>query len=141
MRKRGVVLEKGISFKTNNGFYEKFDNLIPFSLTSAQRRVIDEIKGDMAKPHPMHRLIQGDVGSGKTIVAFAATLIAVENNYQAAIMAPTELLAEQHYLTLHQLAKQVGLRTTLLVSGIKSSLRKDIYKNIKFTSLRNFSTF
>ncbi|MCD6353855.1 MAG: ATP-dependent DNA helicase RecG [Proteobacteria bacterium] len=131
LRKRGVVFEKGISFKTNNGFYEKFDNLIPFSLTSAQKRVIDEIKDDMAKPHPMHRLIQGDVGSGKTIVAFAATLIAVENNYQAAIMAPTELLAEQHYLTLHQLAKQVGLRTTLLVSGIKSSLRKDIYKNIK----------
>ena len=131
LRKKGVVLEEGISFNTDNGFQQKFENLIPFSLTNAQKRVIDEVKKDMAKPHPMHRLIQGDVGSGKTIVAFAATLIAAQNNYQAAIMAPTELLAEQHYLTLHKFAEQVGLKTALLISGIKGSLRKKLYKNIK----------
>ena len=131
LKKRGLVLEKGISFRVDGDCLKKLEGLIPFSLTGAQRRVIAEIKADMTKPHPMNRLIQGDVGSGKTIVAFAAALIAVENNYQAAIMAPTELLAEQHYLNLYQLAKNLGLSIAFLASSMKKSLREDVYKNIK----------
>ena len=89
LKKSGLVLEKGISFRVDGNLLKKLEGSIPFSLTTAQKRVIHEIKADMAKPHPMHRLLQGDVGSGKTVVAFAATLIAKENNYQVAIMAPS----------------------------------------------------
>ena len=81
------------------GAHELQDALLanmPFSLTGAQQRVLDEIRMDLAEPHPMQRLVQGDVGSGKTIVAALAALEAVEAGYQVAIMAPTELLAEQH---------------------------------------------
>ena len=130
LKKRGLVLEKGISFRTDGTYLKKLEGLIPFSLTKAQERVIDEIKADMAKPHPMNRLLQGDVGSGKTIVAFAATLLAVENNYQVAIMAPTELLAEQHYFTLHHLAKQLGLSVAFLSGSMKKSSREEIHKQI-----------
>ncbi len=131
LRKRGVLLEKGISFTTQDNFLEIFEQRLPFRLTTAQRRVINEIKTDMKKPSPMNRLIQGDVGSGKTIVAFAAALIAIENQYQVAIMAPTEILAEQHFLTLHQLAEQIGIKIAYLFSSMKKSSRDEVYKNIK----------
>jgi ATP-dependent DNA helicase RecG (EC 3.6.1.-) len=131
LRKRGVLLEKGISFTTQDNFLEIFEQRLPFRLTTAQRRVINEIKTDMKKPSPMNRLIQGDVGSGKTIVAFAAALIAIENHYQVAIMAPTEILAEQHFLTLHQLAEQIGIKIAYLFSSMKKSSRDEVYKNIK----------
>jgi ATP-dependent DNA helicase RecG len=131
LRKRGFVLEKGISFQVEGELLKRLEKLIPFTLTKAQKRVIEEIKADMAKPYPMHRLIQGDVGSGKTVVAFAAALIAVENNFQVAIMAPTELLAEQHYLNLRQLAGKLGLSVAFLSSSMKKSYRKDIYGKIK----------
>ena len=131
LRKKGFVLEKGISFQVEGEILKKLEKLIPFTLTKAQKRVIEEIKADMAKPYPMHRLIQGDVGSGKTVVAFAAALIAVENNFQVAIMAPTELLAEQHYLSLRQLAGKLGLSVAFLSSSMKKSYRKDIYGKIK----------
>lgn len=131
LRKRGVLLEKGISFNTQDNFLEFFEPRLPFHLTAAQRRVINEIKTDMTKPSPMNRLIQGDVGSGKTIIAFAAALIAIENHYQVAIMAPTEILAEQHFLTLHQLAEKIGIKIAYLFSSMKKSLRDEVYKNIK----------
>ncbi len=131
LRKRGVLLEKGISFNTQDNFLEFFESRLPFHLTAAQRRVINEIKTDMTKPSPMNRLIQGDVGSGKTIVAFAAALIAIENHYQVAIMAPTEILAEQHFLTLHQLAEKIGIKIAYLFSSMKKSSRDEVYKNIK----------
>jgi len=131
LKKRGTILEKGISFSVRGNFLEEFEALLPFPLTGAQKRVIEEIKIDMAKPYPMHRLIQGDVGSGKTIVAFAAALIAIENNYQAAIMAPTEILAEQHFFTLRQLAIKKGINVAYLFSRMKKSLRNEVYKNIK----------
>ncbi len=73
--------------------------MLPFKLTAAQRRVLGEIKQDMMAPQPMHRLLQGDVGSGKTLVALMSALIAIENNAQVAVVAPTEILAEQHYKT------------------------------------------
>jgi len=131
LRKRGVLLEKGIPFNTQDNFLEIFELRLPFHLTAAQRRVINEIKTDMIKPSPMNRLIQGDVGSGKTIVAFSAALIAIENHYQVAIMAPTELLAEQHFLTLHQLAEKIGIKMAYLFSSMKKSSRNEVYKNIK----------
>ncbi len=89
--------------------------MLPFTLTGAQQRVIDEIFVDMAAPHPMNRLVQGDVGSGKTAVAAAAMLAAVRSGYQAALMAPTEILAEQHYTTLHRLFEPLGIDVVLLV--------------------------
>ena len=110
---------------------ENFELQLPFQLTAAQRRVINEIKIDMTKPSPMNRLIQGDVGSGKTIVAFAAALIAIENQYQVAIMAPTEILAEQHFLTLHQMAEKIGIKIAYLFSSMKKSSRDEVCNNIK----------
>jgi len=89
----------------------------------AQKRVLTEIKEDMAAPHPMHRLVQGDVGSGKTVVALLAALLAVENDCQTAIMAPTELLAEQHYLNIRSHCEQLGISVKLLTSAVKGKER------------------
>jgi len=97
MKKGTVMKESGIAFKINDNMTESLYSLLPYKLTSAQQRVISEIKVDMAAPHPMNRLLQGDVGCGKTVVALWAMLTAVENNCQSAIMAPTGILAEQHY--------------------------------------------
>ncbi len=87
---------------------------LPFTLTGAQRRVIGQVYDDLARPHPMHRLVQGDVGSGKTVVALFAALVAIEHGAQAAVMAPTELLAEQHYDTMSRLLDGLGVRAALL---------------------------
>jgi len=100
-------------------------------LTRAQERVLAEIKEDLRRPHPMNRLIQGDVGSGKTVVALLACLYVVECGYQAAIMAPTEVLAEQHYLNLHRWVEPLGASVALLTSSIKGSEREDLYQRIR----------
>jgi ATP-dependent DNA helicase RecG len=98
MRKRAVERDAvGIRHRTEGELMDRFRKSLPFSLTSAQERAIAEIAGDMAGPHPMHRLLQGDVGSGKTLVAVAALLTAVQGGHQGALMAPTEVLAEQHH--------------------------------------------
>ena len=94
--------EKGIPFRPQGPFYKKFTDTLPFALTDAQKRVIHEIENDMASAEPMNRLVQGDVGSGKTICAVIASCVAIDNNYQVAFMAPTEILAEQHYLSIHR---------------------------------------
>lgn len=99
---------------------EKLLAQLPFNLTGAQRRVLDEIRADLKQPHPMHRLLQGDVGSGKTIVAALAALAAIEAGYQVALMAPTEILAEQHYLKLSGWLAPLGIQ----VSWLSGSLRK-----------------
>jgi ATP-dependent DNA helicase RecG len=91
---------------------------IPFTLTKAQARVVQEITADMSRSTPMNRLLQGDVGCGKTVVAFIGAWIAATNGFQVAFMAPTQLLAEQHYLSTWELAQQMGLRTALLTSGM-----------------------
>jgi ATP-dependent DNA helicase RecG len=96
---------------------------LPWSMTGAQERVWDEIRRDMAAPHPMHRLLQGDVGSGKTIVAAMGVLTAVEAGYQAAVMAPTEILAEQHLMTFQRLLEPLGVSVTLLTSALKGRER------------------
>ena len=90
----------GLSHATGGELVDRFLSRLPFPLTGAQRRVIDEIADDLAMPHPMHRLMQGDVGAGKTVVALCALLTAVQGGFQGALMAPTEVLAEQHYDTM-----------------------------------------
>ncbi|HTQ11762.1 MAG TPA: ATP-dependent DNA helicase RecG [Fimbriimonadaceae bacterium] len=98
--------------------------MLPFDLTGAQRRVIGEIFEDMKRPHPMNRLVQGDVGSGKTAVAAAAMLAAVRCGYQAALMAPTEILAEQHQANLHRIFEPLGIDVVLLVGKQTARERK-----------------
>jgi ATP-dependent DNA helicase RecG len=131
LKKRGVALETGISFRTEGYLSQKLLNQLTFKLTRAQERVLSEIREDMKKPHPMNRLIQGDVGSGKTVVALLACLYVVECGYQAAIMAPTEVLTEQHYLNLHRWLEPLGVKVALLTSSIKGSEREDLYQQIQ----------
>ena len=99
----------GIELDINNDLYRATLGNLTFDLTSAQQRVLEEIEGDMAGLRPMNRLLQGDVGSGKTILAVLASCIAVGNGFQAAFMAPTEILAEQHYLTVHRMFEETGV--------------------------------
>lgn len=131
LKKRGVALETGISFRTQGTLSQRLLNQLSFHLTRAQQRALAEIVEDMEKPHPMNRLIQGDVGSGKTIVALLASLRAVECGYQAAIMTPTEVLAEQHYLTIHRWVEPLSVQVALLTSNIKGSERENIYSRIR----------
>jgi len=123
MKKHGTSLEEGIPFTITHQYTRPLLKLLPYALTAAQKRVLSEIKEDMASPGPMYRLVQGDVGSGKTVVALLSALLAVENDCQTAIMAPTELLAEQHYLNIHTLCEQLGIKVCLLSSGIRGKAR------------------
>jgi ATP-dependent DNA helicase RecG len=123
LKKQGTSLEDGIPFTITHHFTRPLLKVLPYTLTAAQKRVLTEIKEDMASPCPMYRLVQGDVGSGKTIVALLSALLAVENDCQTAIMAPTELLAEQHYLTIHKLCEQLGVTVCLLSSAVKGKAR------------------
>src|SRR5262245_39619421 len=113
----------GIAMNPPGALVARLRASLPWSLTRAQERVWDEIRRDMAAPAPMHRLLQGDVGSGKTVVAALGVLTAVEAGYQAAVMAPTEILAEQHFMTLRQLLEPLGVTVTLLTSSVKSRVR------------------
>ena len=130
LKKHGVAMEEGIGFHVTHRYTKELVKLLPFELTTAQRRVLAEIKADMMAPHPMHRLIQGDVGCGKTLVALMAALIAVENDYQVAIMAPTEILAEQHWHTIHSWCAQMGLEVTLITAGLKGKAKNEALKRI-----------
>ena len=116
--------ERGISMKPSGDLVARLRTSLPYQLTGAQDRVWDEIRRDMAAPHPMHRLLQGDVGSGKTVVAALAALTAIEAGYQTAVMAPTEILAEQHFMTFRQLLEPLGIAVTLLTSALKPRERK-----------------
>lgn len=131
LKKRGVTQERGISFKTEGGLSRRLLERLSFELTSAQRRVLSEIVADLERPHPMNRLLQGDVGSGKTVVAVLASLRVVECGYQAAVMAPTEVLAEQHYLTIHRWVEPLGVNVALLTSHVKGPEREEIYRRIR----------
>ncbi len=130
LRKRKVGLESGNAHILTDKYAKQLKSILPFDLTDAQKRVIKEIMDDLKKPHPMNRLLQGDVGSGKTIVALIASLIVIENGYQASFMAPTEILAEQHFKTIAPFAEQLGLRLVLLTSSIKGSSRTGICREI-----------
>ncbi len=115
---------KGIAFEVGDRAREAVKKVLPFPLTGAQKRVLREIADDMKAPHPMNRLVQGDVGAGKTLVGLIAMLIAVENGYYAAYTAPTEILAEQHYLTFRRLLARTGHRVALLTAAVKGKERK-----------------
>src|SRR4051794_31041815 len=113
MRKRAVEREsKGIHHKIDGELVARFHSALPFPLTGAQKRAIEAIGKDLAGPHPMHRLLQGDVGSGKTVVAVTMLLIAVQGGYQGALMAPTEVLAEQHELGVRDLLRDLHVPDT-----------------------------
>ncbi|HWU43793.1 MAG TPA: ATP-dependent DNA helicase RecG, partial [Bdellovibrio sp.] len=103
---------------------------LPFQMTGAQRRVFTEIKTDLEKGHPMHRLVQGDVGSGKTLVSFMAALYAAESGYQSCLMAPTEILAEQHFKNARKVLEPLGIHLALLVGKTKAAERKQILANL-----------
>ncbi|MCX5811496.1 MAG: ATP-dependent DNA helicase RecG [Proteobacteria bacterium] len=130
IKKEEVKKDRGIRFKPAGACYRKFKANLPFKLTYAQERVIKEIENDMGQGVPMNRLLQGDVGSGKTVCAVIASLIAVDNNYQVALMAPTEILAEQHYLTMHKYFDEMGISLAFL-RGNMGSDRKRILEGIK----------
>ena len=104
---------------TTADFTERFSASLPFELTAAQKHSVEEIARDLAASHPMHRLLQGDVGCGKTIVAAFACLKAIDSGFQAALMAPTEILAEQHYQKLHAWFAPIGLRVLWLAGSLK----------------------
>jgi ATP-dependent DNA helicase RecG len=114
---------RGLAMMPPGQLLARLRHSLPFSLTAAQRRVWDEIRRDMASPWPMHRLLQGDVGSGKTIIAAMAAVTAIEAGHQAAIMAPTEILAEQHLMTFRQLLEPLGVGVTLLTSSVPARER------------------
>ncbi|MEY4432205.1 MAG: ATP-dependent helicase RecG [Bacteroidota bacterium] len=127
---------KGHPF-TNVGEYfnDFYQNHLPFELTNAQKRVIKEIRTDMGSNAQMNRLLQGDVGSGKTIVAFMSMLLAIDNGFQACLMAPTEILANQHFLGLSELAKTVNINIQLLTGSTKTAERKIIHEALEDGSL------
>lgn len=118
--------QKGITFDKVGDRLKTLVDALPFELTEAQKKVIREIRHDMKKSNPMYRLLQGDVGSGKTIVALVSMLIALENGYQAALMAPTEILAEQHYITLRTWLEHMEVNVKLLLGGQRKLERKTI---------------
>ncbi len=115
---------RGLALDPPGRLVERLLATLPYRLTRAQERVWAEIRRDMAAPFPMHRLLQGDVGSGKTVVAALAVLTAVEAGYQAAVMAPTEILAEQHFMTFRQLLDPLGVPVTLLTSSVRARERE-----------------
>ncbi len=127
--------EKGIRMvKVGEAFNACYDSL-PFPLTGAQKRVITEIRDDMKSGHQMNRLLQGDVGSGKTMVAVLTALIAIGNGYQACIMAPTEVLAQQHFKNIQKFLAPTGVRSALLTGSSRTSERKEIHSGLEDGSI------
>ncbi len=124
LRRRGIKVEPGIAFRALPEAVDGIVSTLPWPLTGAQRRAVEAIAADMRKPEPMNRLLQGDVGSGKTAVALCAALLAVEDGYQAALMAPTEILAEQHARSLRALLRGAKVHVEL-VSGSLTQRERD----------------
>jgi ATP-dependent DNA helicase RecG len=128
---------KGHAFeKVGELFSDFYANHLPFELTNAQKRVIKEIRNDMGYPAQMNRLLQGDVGSGKTIVAFMSMLLALDNGFQACLMAPTEILANQHFIGLSELAKTLNINIKKLTGSSKTSERKIIHEELENGTLQ-----
>ncbi len=125
LRRQGVKVQPGISFGVSPEVVARACALLPFSLTGAQRRVVEQLGRDMARPEPMNRLVQGDVGSGKTAVAVIAAAIAVQNGYQVAVMAPTEILAEQHHRTFAKAFAALGVEVALVTGSGNAKAKRD----------------
>ncbi|NOZ22442.1 MAG: ATP-dependent DNA helicase RecG [Planctomycetes bacterium] len=131
LRRRGLKEgQKGISFEVTSTIDEHIRARFPFDLTQSQEKVIQEIQADMQDASPMNRLLQGDVGSGKTVVALYAILVAIANKKQAAIMAPTEILAEQHYQTIMRYLRNSRVRIALLAGGLTQKMRRETLEKI-----------
>ena len=132
MRKKAAQQQPGIAFRVREpAIREALKRVLPFKPTDAQKRALAEIAADLERPVPMNRLLQGDVGSGKTIVALEAATIVIENGYQAALMAPTEILAVQHYLAAKKIFARAGYRVELLISGMKSAEKKAALERVR----------
>ena len=129
-RTQTKVLSKDYSYKIKKNLLTPFRGQLGFEFTNSQKKVITEIFNDLCSVRPMNRLLQGDVGSGKTVVALCAMLLAVENGYQAALMAPTEILAEQHYFTFKRMLKGLPVNVAVLTSSTKASARKKILEEL-----------
>ncbi|MGB9235839.1 MAG: ATP-dependent DNA helicase RecG [Terriglobales bacterium] len=130
LRRREQKAQTGIVFEINDAVRQAIKKILPFHPTAAQKRVLKEIATDMQTPYPMRRLLQGDVGSGKTIVAFQAAIIAIENGYQVAFMAPTEILAQQHYFSARQILEKAGYRIVLLTGSLEQDRKRDVRRHI-----------
>ena len=130
LKRRQQKSETGITFRLDDRVREAIKKILPFHPTAAQKRVLKEIADDMQKPSPMRRLLQGDVGSGKTIVSFQAAIIAIENSYQVALMAPTEILAQQHYFSARRILENAGYRIVLLTGSLEADRKREIRRHI-----------
>ncbi len=140
-----ILLNKQLTKQKNSGFVfntvgelfnEFFNEHLPFQLTNAQKRVIKEIRSDLKSEKQMNRLLQGDVGSGKTMVALMSMLIAIDNGFQACIMAPTEILANQHYNSISKMLKNMNLKIDILTGSTKKAKRKEIHEGIESGELK-----
>jgi ATP-dependent DNA helicase RecG len=131
LKRREQKAKTGIGFQLTEGVRQAIKKILPFHPTAAQKRVLKEIATDMQTPSPMRRLLQGDVGSGKTIVAFQAAIIAIENGYQVALMAPTEILAQQHHFSARQILERAGYRIVLLTGSLEQDRKRDVRRHIK----------
>jgi len=130
LKRRQQKTQTGIAFKLDDRVRAAIKKILPFHPTAAQKRVLKEIAGDMEKPCPMRRLLQGDVGSGKTIVGFEAAIIAIENGYQVALMAPTEILAQQHYFSARNILESAGYRIVMLTGSLEADRKREIRRHI-----------
>ncbi len=131
LRKRSAGKESSPRIEVPPDLLERFERSLSFSLTAAQRRVLGEILADMSSEHPMNRLLQGDVGSGKTVVAVAASLAAVSAGYQVAVMVPTEILAQQHYRRFRELLESWGVEVGLLTGSLTPAQKRSAYRHIR----------
>ncbi|MGA7381015.1 MAG: ATP-dependent DNA helicase RecG [Terriglobales bacterium] len=130
LKRREQKAQTGIQFQLDDRVRSAIKKILPFHPTAAQKRVLKNIASDMEKPSPMRRLLQGDVGSGKTIVAFEAAIIAMENGYQVALMAPTEILAQQHYFSARRMLEPAGYRIVLLTGSLEDDRKREIRRHI-----------
>jgi ATP-dependent DNA helicase RecG len=130
LKRRKLRSSPGIPFETGTNVREALKRILPFHPTAAQKRVLKEIVGDLRRPVPMNRLLQGDVGSGKTIVALEAAVVAIENGCQVGFLAPTEILAEQHFLYTQRIYARSGYRVGLLKSGLKKAERQALLEEL-----------
>ena len=127
---------QGFRFTRVGNFFNRFYNeCLPFPLTDAQKRVVKEIRADVNTGHQMNRLVQGDVGSGKTLVALMALLLAIDNGYQTCLMAPTEILATQHFETISQIVAPIGINVKLLTGSTRTKARREIHEQLADGSL------
>ena len=130
LKRRQHKAQTGIAFSLDDRVRQAIKKILPFHPTTAQKRVLKEIAEDMQKAHPMRRLLQGDVGSGKTIVGFQAAIIAIENGYQVALMAPTEILAQQHYFSARRILENAGYRIVLLTGSLEADRKREVRRHI-----------